>query len=61
VDYRNRNELNNTAQECSEYEPIQAAKNFPLAYGEDEMEDAGCDTCVHFNSGECEVYKREKY
>jgi len=61
VDYKGRIELNNVTQECSEYVPIQAAKSLSMAYREEEIEDAGCDSCVHYNSGECEIYKREKY
>lgn len=47
---------NNVAKECSEYEPIQVVSNLAMDYGEKELEDAGCDSCVHSNNGDCDVY-----
>ena len=52
-----RDEYNAAAQECSEYEPIQAAKSLAMNIEEHEIEDAGCDSCIHYNNGECGVYK----
>ncbi|HYH02778.1 MAG TPA: hypothetical protein VEC37_06735 [Bacillota bacterium] len=52
-----REEYNTAAQECSEYEPIQAAKNLAMSIEDNEIEDAGCDSCIHYNNGECGVYK----
>lgn len=45
-------------QECSEYQPIQATNNIILSYGEYVEEDAGCDSCIHLNENECQIYKR---
>jgi len=59
LDKKTREKYNAIAQECQEYEPIAAARNLSMAYGEDEVEDAGCDSCIHFNDGECDIYKRE--
>jgi len=42
-------------QECSEYQPIQAIKNSII----DDLEiaeDAGCDSCIRYKNGQCEVY-----
>jgi hypothetical protein len=45
-------------QECSGYEPIQTAKIDSMELGSMEMEDAGCDSCIHYHNGECEVYRK---
>lgn len=45
------------AQECRVYEPIQTVVNLATIYDEAEVEDAGCDSCLHFNNGECEIYQ----
>jgi hypothetical protein len=41
--------------ECTDYQPIQAIKNSAAADLE-IAEDAGCDSCVHYKKGQCEVY-----
>jgi hypothetical protein len=46
-----------TIQECIDYQPIQTIKNFSL----DDLEiaeDAGCDSCVRFKEGQCEIYTK---
>lgn len=60
MDQAMREKLNAIAQECKEYEPIADAENLSMAYGEDEVEDAGCDSCVHWDSGRCDIYQHEK-
>lgn len=55
-----REELNEIAQECSEYEPIEAAKNLAMAAGEDGVAHPGCDSCIHFDGGRCNIYLRER-
>jgi hypothetical protein len=59
VNRKIRDQYTVPAQECGDYEPIRAVKNLALDYGEAEAEDAGCDSCIHSNNGQCEVYKNE--
>lgn len=61
MERKTRENYNAIAQECQEYEPIAAARNLSMAYGEDQVEDAGCDSCIHFQHGECEIYQRESH
>ncbi|MGE5527654.1 MAG: hypothetical protein ACM3X6_00730 [Patescibacteria group bacterium] len=46
------------AEECAVYEPLMAAA--VLTHGEEETEDAGCDSCLHFENGRCAIYRRER-
>jgi hypothetical protein len=42
-------------QECSDYQPIQTLRTNLL----DDLEiaeDAGCDSCVRYNKGQCEIH-----
>lgn len=56
-----RGDLNNVAKECSEYEPIQTVNGLSIDYGEEkESEDAGCDSCVHLNNGDCDIYSQRR-
>ncbi len=48
------------AEECQDYEAIAAAANLAHGYDDEEAEDAGCDSCLHWNDGRCEVYRRER-
>jgi hypothetical protein len=44
-------------QECSDYQPIQTLKIFSM----DDLEiaeDAGCDSCVRNNKGQCEIHEK---
>jgi hypothetical protein len=45
-------------QECDDYQPIQAVKNQSPILGDDASEDVDCDSCIHYNNGECGVYKK---
>lgn len=54
-----RDDFSHVAKECSEYEPIQAIRSLSMDdYGEKESEDAGCDSCIHLNNGDCDIYTR---
>ena len=59
MDQKRREELNAIAQECHEYQPIAAAENLSMAYDENEVEDAGCDSCIHWDNGRCDIYQHE--
>jgi hypothetical protein len=43
-----------TAQDCTEYQPIQTLKSSMDAL--EIAEDTECDSCIHFNKGQCDVY-----
>ncbi len=59
MDSRIRDNYNTIAQECGEYEPIAAAQSLRMAFEDDLSEDAGCDSCVHFHNGACNVYQND--
>jgi hypothetical protein len=44
-----------TAEECIDYQPIQTMKIFS-ADDLEIAEDAGCDSCIRYNKGQCEVH-----
>ena len=48
-----------TNQECYEYDPIQNTKNPAFTFDGIEMDDEGCDTCIHCNNQACDVFKKE--
>jgi hypothetical protein len=50
---------NTVLQECYEYDPIQNTNNLALSFDEVEPEEAGCDSCIHFNKKVCDIFKKE--
>ncbi|HHZ20872.1 MAG TPA: hypothetical protein GX391_10245 [Firmicutes bacterium] len=58
MDQETRAQLNSIALECQEYQPIAVAENLAYSYGE-EVEDAGCDSCLHWENRGCNIYRKE--
>ncbi|TCL56491.1 hypothetical protein EDC14_104915 [Hydrogenispora ethanolica] len=58
MDHRSSEKYDIIAQECGGYEPI-LSKNLASSFEYGQTEDAGCDTCVNFHNGSCDIYKNE--